>query len=182
MSEQHKPLTVAGIEELKELEEKATPGPWAFGPYSDENKYGVGVVMDENDEPIVGLDETQVGIVVESVAPEVEGHHNAALIVAMRNNLPCLLSLLTPPTDAELREAVESAESLLAQVEPGKYCVWEWPLRILLRVVQAPRLTGEQEEAIKEVAVFIKHYGCEEDYKKLCAAFPDVCAFLEART
>ena len=112
------PLSAAEIEELRELESKATKGPWAFSPYGDENRCGVGVVMDENDEPIVGLDETEDGIVVEPVAPEVDGYANTALITAMRNALPRLLAMLTPPADAgERLEAVRDAIEVLGYCE-----------------------------------------------------------------
>ena len=117
MTDEHKPLTAAEIEDLRKLEAKATPGPWAFGPYGDENKYGVGVVMDENDEPIVGLDETDDGIVVESVAPEVDGYANAALIAAMRNALPALLRVVEAA--ARARE-VRSWSKVPRQVHAGE--------------------------------------------------------------
>ena len=80
--------------QLRELMGKATPGPWAFGGYGDENKYGIGVVMDANDAPVVGYDESGDGVVVESVAPEVDGYANAALIAATHNALPALLDRL----------------------------------------------------------------------------------------
>lgn len=150
MSDEHKPLSAAEIEKLRALDAKATPGPWAFSPYGDENKCGIGVVMDENDEPIAGLDDTEDGIVVESVAPEVEGHANAAIIAAMRNALPRLLAMLTPPADAAVREAMEYLEAELGDadsVDPEGNCVrvLRFKLRTLLshiRAAQAPRLTG----------------------------------------
>lgn len=35
-------------------------------------------------------------------------------------------------------------------------------------------LTAEMEEAVKRAAVFIKHYGCQDDYHALRAAFQNI--------
>ena len=94
-----------------------------------------------------------------------------------------LLSMLTPPTDAAVREAVEEISQELAL--PPCWCegsgadeldgtgpcffeVGERHLRILLRAVQAPRLTVEQREALKIAETLLtdtmSDYGdCEHD-------------------
>lgn len=108
----HKPLTAGEIEEIKSLEAKATPGPWAWEFTGDDNTCAVGTVMDENDNFVAGMvDGDADTIVVDSVCREVTNQQDAAFIAAARNALPRLLSLLTPPPDAAVREAVEfSAE------------------------------------------------------------------------
>lgn len=213
MTTEHKPLNAAEIEELRELEAKATKGPWAFSPYGDENRCGVGVVMDENDEPIVGLDETEDGIVVEPVAPEVDGYANAALITAMRNALPRLLAMLQPPAcvgndcgktpcgnacavydgpgfpdspsaDAAVREAMENLAltlRLLGDSPPERVCIpvpWLRTLLSFVRAAQAPRLTGEQVEAVQVAASLLKGKNGDRAWarRKLEAAFPEAFA------
>ena len=52
-------------------------------------------------------------------------------------------SLLTPLPDAELREAVERHEQMLELLHTGNEA-WIADCRLILRAVQAPRLTGEQ--------------------------------------
>lgn len=116
------------IDKLRELEAKATAGPWAYSPYGDENTCGVGVVMDANDEPIVGLDETEDSIVVESVAPEVEGHANAALIAAMRNALPALLRVAEAA-----RVAFDDYKMLVDSGDCGNWTIDDEPKWVELR-------------------------------------------------
>lgn len=80
MSNEHTPLTAAEITELRELEAKATPGPWISEPcHKGESCWcrTIGVVGDEDN----------------YVAPSgCLGTDDAALIVSMRNALPRLLS------------------------------------------------------------------------------------------
>lgn len=107
MSDQHKPLTTAEIEELMERIETALALHHEGGP----------------------LAETPLKIPAGAYR---------ALVDAKR-----LLSLLTPPTDAELREAVERHEQMLELLHTGNEA-WIADCRLILRAVQAPRLTGEQ--------------------------------------
>jgi len=77
------------------------------------------------------------------------------------NALPRLLSLLTTPTDAAVREAVEEAEIAIIHERHlhnmGECCtIRSSHLRTLLRAVQAPRLTGEQ---VDELATCVKDRG-----------------------
>jgi hypothetical protein len=76
-------------EELKALAEKATPGPWGAAPV---------VPMAKNYFYLVGNREgnnaeKEIGTIGPSLAPSTEA--NAALIVALVNNLPAILSALS---------------------------------------------------------------------------------------
>lgn len=87
-----------------------------------------------------------------------------------------LLSLLTQPPDAAVREAVERISSLADNLATASKCLMlkdtvrnhSLDLRTLLRAVQAPRLTGEQVEAVKIAETLLtdtmSDYGdCEHD-------------------
>jgi hypothetical protein len=85
------------IEELKALAEKATPGPW----------------REDTGFEIIGLDGAQVcSTVTESALifrTEDEAQANAALIVALVNNLPAILSALSAvPVMKEALEGVRA--------------------------------------------------------------------------
>lgn len=90
MTTEHKPLSAAEIEDLRELEAKATPGEWR----ADIN--GCGWVYTRP-----GSGDTS------KIRCDREEH--AALIAAMRNALPRLLSMLTPPADATVPVEIFSA-------------------------------------------------------------------------
>lgn len=97
--EQHRPLSAVEIEALRELEAKATKAPWVpddmAGPKAPYlcHKGAEG-------RPIVGRFDYN--------APA-----DMPLIAAMRNALPRLLSMLQPPTDAAVRDAVEYIDDIL---------------------------------------------------------------------
>ena len=107
MTTYHKPLTAAEIEKLRELEAKATPGEWEVVYRSS----------DELQTTFVGL---KLGNEIFEIGSTTYGKHthDAALIAAMRNALPRLLSMLQPPADAprvcnesECRHVQNSAEA-----------------------------------------------------------------------
>lgn len=129
MSYQHKPLTVAEIEELMERIETALALHHEGGP----------------------LAETPLKIPAGAYR---------ALVDAKR-----LLSLLTPPTDAEVREAVGRIETRMYPFPDGGYgLLHPGPsaddIRTLLRAVQAPRLTGDQEGGIREAEAALSMQPC----------------------
>lgn len=78
--------------ELKRLAEAATPGPWAYEAHGDTGEYGVGFLLDEDDQPAEGRQESGEMLVVERVAPEVSGATNAAFIAAA--NPAAILALI----------------------------------------------------------------------------------------
>lgn len=188
----HKPLTAGEIEELKALEAKATPGPWAWEFTGDDNTCAVGTVMDENDNFVAGMiDGDADTVVVDSVCPEVSNQQDAAFIAAARNILPRLLSMLTPPPDAAVREAVEQVDGEIRVGEKvglindlSSIPVEIKTLRTLLRAVQAPRLTAEQRKVMRQMISMLEkpfhcrcgtihgHFGAS----KFRAAFPQVFA------
>lgn len=172
MSDQHKPLTAAEIEELRELEAKATPGPWEVG---ETDKYGQQTVGDKFITLLSCWHHSVESLEEESIA-------NASLIAVMRNALPRLLSMLTPPTDAELREAVERHEQMLELLHTGNEA-WIADCRLILRAVQAPRLTREQEEAVKSCVEMFENQEWPQCANKLrkCqhGIKPQACADME---
>ena len=89
------PMVRAGIEELRELEAKATPGPWTNSLGTIESSEG-----------------WHIASVLGYVGPITKGA-NAALIAAMRNALPRVLAMLEQPSDEKVREAVEYIETAL---------------------------------------------------------------------
>ncbi|WP_338859388.1 ead/Ea22-like family protein [Serratia marcescens] len=94
------------LSELKAAAMAATPGPWAYEAYGDTGQYGVGVLLNENDEPQSGRQEQGEMLVVESVASLVNGAPNAAFIAVA--NPAVILALL-----AEL----EAKDKRIAEVE-----------------------------------------------------------------
>lgn len=178
----HKPLTAGEIEEIKSLEAKATPGPWAWEFTGDDNTCAVGTVMDENDNFVAGMvDGDADTIVVDSVCREVTNQQDAAFIAAARNALPRLLSLLPPPSDAAVREAVEwlNDELRTAPVVGNKPLIWTCEadyLRTLLRAVQAPRMTGEQVSALITARRNLLAAECPVTVSLLAAVFPEAFA------
>jgi intracellular sulfur oxidation DsrE/DsrF family protein len=90
--------------ELKAAAMAATPGPWAYEAYGDTGQYGVGVLLDENDEPKSGRQEQGEMLVVESVASLVNGAPNAAFIAVA--NPAAVLELLAE-RDADKKRIAE---------------------------------------------------------------------------
>ena len=93
-------------------------------------------------------------------------------------------SLLTPPPDAAVREAVEQAEEKLSGVVEDKSLsgtldmvrVRPHTLRTLLRAVQSPRLTREQRERLRDAADTLEAHGEALEAQWLRAAFPEAFA------
>lgn len=130
MSDQHKPLTAAEIEELRR---------------------------------IAALEEPTL-----------------ADLADVASQLDRLLSMLTPPTDTELREAVERMECvLLSRLLDGvaNVEVMYADLSVLLRAAKAPRLTPEQVEAVKTAHANLLAHACPNDEdvaERLEREFPGV--------
>jgi len=127
MEDSRKPLTAWEIEELRKLEAKATPEPWRV-----EQRGANGDVR------LCGKDEYGD----ECVLADYMGWDtdDFALVAAMRNALPRILSMLTPPTEAEVRKAFGNVCYRMNMRDHVEY----EDVETLLRAVQAPRLTGEQ--------------------------------------
>lgn len=78
--------------ELRRLHEAATEAPWAWEMTGDkDNSWGVGIVVDEDYQPVVGRNEPGENLVVESICDGSDTPENAELIAVMRNALPSLL-------------------------------------------------------------------------------------------
>ena len=89
--------------------------------------------------------------------------------------LPRLLSLLTPPPDAAVREAVE-------RLSAGVNGPWEGSgsmfadIRTHLRAVQAPRPSSEQHRVVRIAVINADLRGDTEESEALREAFPGAFA------
>lgn len=88
-------MTPERLQELRELEKKATPGPWEVGK---RRTYGIVTFGDKNEEPgydtclRIGIHENCITETAHDDQFDKDGHNsNVELIAAMRNNLPELL-------------------------------------------------------------------------------------------
>ena len=116
MSSEHKPPGAAEIEKLRELEAKATPGEWVADLDGHESS-----IRRCDDDCLFAIDLQE---------------DDAALIAAMRNALPRLLSMLQPPADAAVREAVEGLSAGVGGPWEGVGTMFD-DIRTLLSYVRA---------------------------------------------
>ena len=89
--------------------------------------------------------------------------------------LPRLLSMLTPPPDAAVREAVEYAEVCLSD-QSGCTALGNKHLRTLLRAVQSPRPSSEQHRVVRIAVINADLRGDTEESEALREAFPGAFA------
>lgn len=82
------------LEELERLVNMATPGPWAYEQHGDTSECGVGVILDDNNKQISGLNTDTTLFVADVIAPEVASSTDAAYIVAACNAVPMLVEML----------------------------------------------------------------------------------------
>lgn len=76
-------ITAEFLNKLKELAQKVTAGPWAYGTCDiDSDTWGVGCFEDDDQNPIVGFISNSSIFPLETVATEVQGRYNAAYIAA----------------------------------------------------------------------------------------------------
>ena len=80
--------------QLRMIHASATLGPWAWEPDGDSGNYHVGVVMGEDDKPIIGYIDDPTLVVTDVVANEVVGDNNAIFLVVAYNNFPLMLNAL----------------------------------------------------------------------------------------
>jgi hypothetical protein len=94
------------LPELKRLCDAATEGPWCYEPHGDTGQYGVGVILDDDENHVNGLNENTDLLVSESVAVEVNRQPDAAFIAAARTALPDLIAEVERLTANELDAAI----------------------------------------------------------------------------
>ena len=82
------------LEELERLVNMATPGPWAYEQHGDTSECGVGVILDDNNKQISGLNTDTTVFVADAIAPEGASSTDAAYIVAACNAVPRLVEML----------------------------------------------------------------------------------------
>lgn len=82
------------LEGLLRLSEAATPGPWAYEQHGDTSECSVGVILDDNNKQISGLNTDTTLFVADTVAPEVASSTDAAYIVAACNAVPRLVEMV----------------------------------------------------------------------------------------
>jgi hypothetical protein len=105
------------LEELERLVNMATPGPWAYEQHGDTSECGVGVILDDNNKQISGLNTDTTVFVADAIAPEVASSTDAAYIVAACNAVPRLVEML------------RIAVSLLAAQKAQRVCEEEMDIR-----------------------------------------------------
>ena len=71
------------LDELERLRKAATPGPWAYEQHGDTNECGVGVILDDNNKQISGLNTDTTLFVADAIAPEVASSTDAAYILSL---------------------------------------------------------------------------------------------------
>lgn len=87
----HEPMTAERLQEIRARHEAATPGPWAYEAHGDSGDYGVGVIMDGNDNYIEGYNDDNDCLLVEVVAIEVKNIVDADFIAHAHVDIPALL-------------------------------------------------------------------------------------------
>ena len=94
------------------------------------------------------------------------------------NALPRILSLLTPPPDAAVKEAVERLSRFDYRWgrDLGTTAVRVDDLHILLRAVQAPRPSSEQHRVVRIAVINADLRGDTEESEALRSAFPEAFA------
>lgn len=97
-------------DELRALADAATPGPWAY-EMIDRGEAQVGLVWDDDDQPIAGQIGPDDGTVVEHVA-EITNNRDAALIA---------LAPVLAREVADLRDWAERSAETLQRLKDGEW-------------------------------------------------------------
>lgn len=130
-------MTPAARTALRQFAAAATPGPWAYEAHGDTGLYGVGVLLNERDEPVSGWQESGECVVYEPIAVDVNSAADAAYIAAVSPDVvtalldridaleAALAALHAAQNDAPLEKyraeweaAMATAQALLAVVQP----------------------------------------------------------------
>lgn len=119
------------LEGLLRLSEAATPGPWAYEQHGDTSECSVGVILDDNNKQISGLNTDTTLFVADTVAPEVASSTDAAYIVAACNAVPRL---------------VEMVKYLSEEASGEVSCSGEWVIRAAEEVLQDAYQATEPKE------------------------------------
>lgn len=119
------------LEGLLRLSEAATPGPWAYEQHGDTSECSVGVILDDNNKQISGLNTDTTLFVADTVAPEVASSTDAAYIVAACNAVPRL---------------VEMVKYLSEEASGEVSCSGEWVIRASEEVLQEAYESAEPKE------------------------------------
>lgn len=85
----------------------------------------------------------------------------------------------TPPPDAAVREAVADIQRMLPKVKDSDGPWWQAfaeQAEVLLRAVQAPRMTKEQRGVLKGTVGIMETCGMHGPIPAIRAAFPEVFA------
>lgn len=106
------------LDAIRVRADRATPGPWAFESHGRDGDYGVGMLVDDDNNPVSGQQETGVMLVVEPVAVEVRNQLDAEFIANARDDVPFLLDLITAQAEEieRLKARAEAAEAALEKM------------------------------------------------------------------
>lgn len=101
-------MEASRLAEIQARCKAATPGPWAWECVGEKsNEWCLGIVCDDDGNPLSGMIEKGQGVVVESIVTEADGFNNADFIAHARQDIPDLLAYI-----AELQDALAALECL----------------------------------------------------------------------
>jgi hypothetical protein len=99
------------IAEIEARVAKATEGPWCYEAHGDTGTYGIGLILNEADVPIIGENTDGELGVAEVIAAEVNSRIDAAFIAQARQDIPDLIAALKEAR-AELNVLRKGLEAL----------------------------------------------------------------------
>ena len=173
-----KPLTAGEIEEIREMRAKATPGPVEFCIYGSKDKAWLKRelcnLVDSSPGAELYFVGTPDGLVVALTGNGPTSKDNARFLAVMLNEFDRLLSMLTPPPDAAVREAVEHLSS--GWGESAAASRFKGHVYTLIRAVQAPRLTTEQVDYLRQMDAHFEHTGTDGFRNGLRLYWPEAFA------
>ena len=112
-----KPMTAGEIEAIREMRSKATPGPVEFCVYGSKDKAWLKRelcnLVDSSPEAEFHFVGTSDDLVVAHTGNGPTSKDNARFLAVMLNEFDRLLSLLPPPPDDAVREAVDNSGGIM---------------------------------------------------------------------
>lgn len=142
------PAQEVDLERLRELEAKAKPGPWELRPVRERGKDG----DNENWNLIHGAESWDGKGYDTFEKPVFLAYPDAALLVALRNTFPAILSHLTTLTqdkaalELELKDQKHYTQQFIAQVRKEQRRTEQAQAALLQREAEVARLRGLVEK------------------------------------
>ena len=129
--------------------------------------------------PLTAGERQEIGVLLYRAGFEIAngGTVDETDVADMHRTCRRLLSLLTPPSDAAVKEAVESLQRMVDMdtfVEAT--AVKMQALLSYVRAVQAPRLTTEQVDYLRQMDAYFEHTGTDGFRNGLRLYWPEAFA------